>query len=84
MFAAVAHSVHSLSACAFGGDSDIVQALSEDAMETLARSYNPSRGFTVAVNAMSIVAEAPNSEAPVLLVRAFTFDACHFAVRRCC
>ena len=79
---AVAEGIHGLSVLALRGDSDIVPALAEDAMETLAGSYDPSRGFAIAMHAMSSVTDAPNSEAATTC--AFTFDAGHFTVRRCC
>ena len=82
VFGAVTKCIHGLGVLTLGRDSDIVPALSEDAMEPLARSYDPSRGFAIAMNAMSTVADAPNSEAAA--TGAFAFEACHFAVRRCC
>ena len=68
--------IYRLGVLAFRCDSGIVTALSEDSMETLAGSYDASRGFAIAVNAMPTVANAPNSEAPT--AGAFTFDAGYF------
>src|SRR6266542_1285606 len=93
VFGAVGGGVHSLSVLALGGDPYIVRALTENPMEILAGSYDPSRGFAIAMDAMSTVADAPNSEAATTraltfdagaaITRAFTIDAGHFTVRRC-
>ena len=56
-----------------GGDSYIVPALTEDPMEILARADDPARGLAIAMNAMSTVADAPNSEAAA--TGAFAFEA---------
>ncbi len=78
--AAVAKGVHGLSVLALGGDSHIVRALTENSMEILARPDDAARRYAVAMDAMSLVADAPNSEAAR---RGFTFDAGHLIVRRC-
>jgi hypothetical protein len=65
---------------ALGDGSYIVRALTENPMEILARADDTTRRCAIAMDAMSTVADAPNSEAAI--TRAFTFDVGHFAVRR--
>ena len=81
VFGAVGGGVHGLGILALGGDSYIVRALTENPMEILARANDAARRRTIAMDTMSTVADAPNSEATA--ISAFTFDAGHLSVRRC-
>jgi hypothetical protein len=65
---------------ALGDDAYIVRALTENPMEILARADDTTRRCAIAVDAMSTVADAPNSKAAI--TSACTFDAGHFTVRR--